>query len=105
MPRRILTTENVGLDEELDLLHDRLDELALPAVAPHVAPPSPVSGGGGQASTMLDDLDDVNAGSPAANDALVWVGSEWENAPVVNSIDGLTGDVQTEFWRGFMLRG
>lgn len=101
MPKLIQTTGDRGLDRELDDLRREIAALKVaPAAAPAAAAPSNPTGK--QIPTLLDDLDDVNAAAPASGDVLEWNGSEWVPDKVVNSLDGFTGDVKTQWSRLFM---
>ena len=63
------------------------------------------SGSSGEISLALDDLTDVSASSPAANDLLQWTGSEWATttvASVTGSLDhgnlsGLSDDDHPQY--------
>lgn len=93
MPQRILSTRDVGLDEELDLIHARLDGFKAPAAPAHVAPSTSVSSGASQQiPSELDDLGDASISSPSAGDVLSYDGSQWSN----NQISGDGAYITTE---------
>lgn len=100
------TTGDESLDRELQDLRTLIQ--ALQSGTAGVPPTLVYTSGQGAVTnnqkipTLLGDLGDVSAQAPAAADVLEWNGSTWVNAQVVNSLDGRTGDIKTQWSRLFM---
>ena len=99
------TTGDAGLDRELQDLRSQISAMQDQASGQAPAPNSPAPFSPVKIPTALADLSDVNALAPSANDALGYSGGDWVNAPVVNSLDGRTGNIKTLYSYRFMFGG